>query len=144
MIRSFLSCSGPVAHRPVGARRSLATAQGSGGAAGLCRRSSLDYRFMVRAIRLARKGLQRLEQAGIQVESGLLESEARALNPGFGLPYLRCKLAMCSGDDRGGDGDRGRALSGWLLRSWRALSPMPICHVPSVWCWILDWRGIIT
>ena len=45
-------------------------------------------------------GLKCLEQAGVQVESGLLETEARALNPGFikrmseGLPYLRCKLAM--------------------------------------------------
>ena len=49
---------------------------------------------------VAGKGLAQLRQAGIQVESGLLESEARALNPGFikrmsrGLPHLRCKLAM--------------------------------------------------
>ena len=50
--------------------------------------------------RVAGKGIERLEQAGIQVESGLLGVEARRLNPGFikrmseGLPHLRCKLAM--------------------------------------------------
>lgn len=46
------------------------------------------------------KGIQLLRAAGIEVESGLLEAEAMALNPGFikrqltGLPYVRCKLAM--------------------------------------------------
>lgn len=46
------------------------------------------------------RGLAVLEAAGIAVEHGLLEAEARALNPGFcrrmagGLPYVRCKLAM--------------------------------------------------
>ena len=45
------------------------------------------------------EGLARLRDAGVQTESGLLESEAAALNPGFikrmvqGLPYCRCKLA---------------------------------------------------
>jgi diaminohydroxyphosphoribosylaminopyrimidine deaminase/5-amino-6-(5-phosphoribosylamino)uracil reductase len=49
---------------------------------------------------MAGKGLERLELAGVQVEHGLLESEAQALNPGFvkrmrtGLPYVRCKMAM--------------------------------------------------
>ncbi len=49
---------------------------------------------------VAGKGLAQLEQAGIQVESGLLEEQARVLNPGFikrmtrGLPLVRCKLAM--------------------------------------------------
>ncbi len=49
---------------------------------------------------VAGKGLAQLEQAGIPVEYGLLEEQARALNPGFikrmtrGLPYVRCKLAM--------------------------------------------------
>ncbi|QFY88373.1 bifunctional diaminohydroxyphosphoribosylaminopyrimidine deaminase/5-amino-6-(5-phosphoribosylamino)uracil reductase RibD [Magnetovirga frankeli] len=49
---------------------------------------------------VAGQGLERLRQAGIQVESGLLEGQARALNPGFnkrmqqGLPWVRCKLAM--------------------------------------------------
>ncbi len=49
---------------------------------------------------VAGEGLERLRQAGIQVECGLLEQEAAALNPGFikrmrqGLPHVRCKLAM--------------------------------------------------
>ncbi len=50
--------------------------------------------------RVAGKGLEQLAQAGIEVEYGLLEAQARALNPGFvkrmeqARPYLRCKLAM--------------------------------------------------
>lgn len=46
------------------------------------------------------KGLQVLREHGIAVESGLMEEQARALNPGFvkrmekGLPYVRVKMAM--------------------------------------------------
>lgn len=49
---------------------------------------------------VAGNGLLRLQQAGIDVASGVLEAEARAINPGFikrmehGLPYVRIKLAM--------------------------------------------------
>ena len=49
---------------------------------------------------VAGNGLQRLHEAGIAVECGLLEEQARALNPGFikrmqqGLPWVRVKLAM--------------------------------------------------
>jgi diaminohydroxyphosphoribosylaminopyrimidine deaminase/5-amino-6-(5-phosphoribosylamino)uracil reductase len=49
---------------------------------------------------VAGSGIQQLSDAGIQVEFGLLESEAKALNPGFiqrmstGRPYVRNKLAM--------------------------------------------------
>ncbi len=49
---------------------------------------------------VAGKGLQLLTKAGIQVESGLLEQQAEALNPGYlkrmrdGRPWVRCKLAM--------------------------------------------------
>ena len=49
---------------------------------------------------VAGKGLQKIRDAGIAVESGLLEAEARQLNPGFikrmsqGLPFVRVKLAM--------------------------------------------------
>ncbi len=49
---------------------------------------------------VAGKGMQQLRAADIEVECGLLESQAVALNPGFikrqhaGLPYVRCKLAM--------------------------------------------------
>jgi diaminohydroxyphosphoribosylaminopyrimidine deaminase / 5-amino-6-(5-phosphoribosylamino)uracil reductase len=60
------------------------------------------------------RGLKRLQEAGIAVECGLMEQEARALNPGFvkrmeqGLPYCRCKIAssldgrtaMASGESR--------------------------------------------
>jgi len=46
------------------------------------------------------KGIAAIRQAGIKAESGLMEGEARALNPGFemrmrtGRPYVRTKLAM--------------------------------------------------
>ena len=49
---------------------------------------------------VAGNGLKRLADAGIAVESGVLEAEARALNAGFikrmeqGLPFVRVKLAM--------------------------------------------------
>ncbi|MDD0975641.1 bifunctional diaminohydroxyphosphoribosylaminopyrimidine deaminase/5-amino-6-(5-phosphoribosylamino)uracil reductase RibD [Pseudomonas fontis] len=49
---------------------------------------------------VAGQGLARLAGVGIEVASGVLEAEARALNPGFlkrmehGLPYVRVKLAM--------------------------------------------------
>lgn len=48
---------------------------------------------------VAGQGLARIEAAGIQAEVGLLETEARQLNPGFikrmeqGLPRVRLKLA---------------------------------------------------
>jgi len=50
--------------------------------------------------KVAGNGLKQLEQAGVYVQHGLLEEQAKALNPGFikrmqqGLPYVRCKLAM--------------------------------------------------
>ncbi|MGC8098937.1 bifunctional diaminohydroxyphosphoribosylaminopyrimidine deaminase/5-amino-6-(5-phosphoribosylamino)uracil reductase RibD [Metapseudomonas otitidis] len=49
---------------------------------------------------VAGRGLLRLMDSGIAVQSGVLESEARALNAGFirrmetGLPFVRVKLAM--------------------------------------------------
>jgi len=49
---------------------------------------------------VAGRGLKRLAEVGIQVLSGVLESQARELNPGFlkrmehGLPFVRVKLAM--------------------------------------------------
>ena len=49
---------------------------------------------------VAGKGLQQLMEANIETESGLMESQARELNPGFemrmkqGRPFVRCKLAM--------------------------------------------------
>jgi len=49
---------------------------------------------------VAGKGLKQLRDAGVIVDCGLLEAEARALNPGFiqrmtqGRPFVRVKLAM--------------------------------------------------
>jgi diaminohydroxyphosphoribosylaminopyrimidine deaminase/5-amino-6-(5-phosphoribosylamino)uracil reductase len=49
---------------------------------------------------VAGRGLAQLRAAGITVEAGIMESEARALNPGFIMrmgkrrPFVRCKLAM--------------------------------------------------
>lgn len=49
---------------------------------------------------VAGQGLKRLAEVGIEVASGVLETQARALNPGFlkrmeqGLPFVRAKLAM--------------------------------------------------
>lgn len=46
------------------------------------------------------QGIQILQQAGIEVTQGVLQTEAEALNPGFlkrmrtGLPWVRCKMAM--------------------------------------------------
>lgn len=50
--------------------------------------------------RVAGEGFDKLRAVGIAVQSGLLEHEARALNPGFikrmesGRPFVRVKLAM--------------------------------------------------
>jgi len=49
---------------------------------------------------VAGRGLDILSQAGVVVEAGLLEAEAKALNPGFikrmesGLPFVRVKSAI--------------------------------------------------
>ena len=49
---------------------------------------------------VAGQGLAKLRDAGIEVDCGLLEPQARELNPGFckrmesGLPWVRIKLAM--------------------------------------------------
>lgn len=49
---------------------------------------------------VAGQGLEKLRQAGIEVECGVLQADAEVINPGFikrmrsGLPYVRAKLAM--------------------------------------------------
>ncbi len=49
---------------------------------------------------VAGKGIRQLQDAGIEVVCGVLEQQARELNPGFvsrmerGRPWVRCKLAM--------------------------------------------------
>ncbi|MDX5152444.1 MAG: bifunctional diaminohydroxyphosphoribosylaminopyrimidine deaminase/5-amino-6-(5-phosphoribosylamino)uracil reductase RibD [Acidiferrobacterales bacterium] len=72
---------------------------------------------------VAGSGVARLRDAGIEVSVGVLESEARLLNPGFirrmerGLPYVRVKLAvsldgrtaMANGESKWITGDAARA-----------------------------------
>ncbi len=72
--------------------------------------------------RVAGRGLAHLAQAGITVACGVLEAEARALNPGFivrmerGRPWFRIKLAasldgrtaLASGESRWISGDAAR------------------------------------
>lgn len=67
-------------------------------------------------------GIKRLQAAGISVISGILETEARALNPGFikrmeqGLPFVRVKMAtsldgrtaLASGESKWITGDSAR------------------------------------
>ncbi|MDF2181676.1 bifunctional diaminohydroxyphosphoribosylaminopyrimidine deaminase/5-amino-6-(5-phosphoribosylamino)uracil reductase RibD [Neptuniibacter sp. CAU 1671] len=69
------------------------------------------------------RGIERLKQAGIQAESGLLQAQAERLNPGFikrmqtGLPFVRIKLAssldgrtaMASGESQWITGPAARA-----------------------------------
>jgi len=49
---------------------------------------------------VAGRGIEKLQQAGIGVDCGVLQDEAEKLNPGFikrmktGMPYVRVKLAM--------------------------------------------------
>lgn len=71
---------------------------------------------------VAGKGIARLRDAGIEVIDGVLDQEAKLLNPGFikrmstGLPYVRCKLAMgldgrtamASGESKWITGDQAR------------------------------------
>ncbi|MCY3814878.1 MAG: bifunctional diaminohydroxyphosphoribosylaminopyrimidine deaminase/5-amino-6-(5-phosphoribosylamino)uracil reductase RibD [Gammaproteobacteria bacterium] len=77
-------------------------------------------------------GVQRLREAGVEVEGGLLEAQARALNPGYlsrwerGRPWVRVKLAA-SLDGRTALANR---VSQWITSSearrdghgWRARS----------------------
>ncbi len=82
--------------------------------------------------RVAGGGLARLRAAGVEVQVGLLEREARALNPGFfsrherGRPWVRLKLAM-SLDGRAALADgRSQWITGEAARAdvqrWRARS----------------------
>jgi diaminohydroxyphosphoribosylaminopyrimidine deaminase/5-amino-6-(5-phosphoribosylamino)uracil reductase len=81
---------------------------------------------------VAGQGAQRLREAGIEVEVGLLAAEAAKLNPGFnarmqrGRPYVRAKLAasldgrtaMASGESKWITGEAARAD----VQRWRARS----------------------
>ena len=72
---------------------------------------------------VAGEGLEKCQQAGISIESGLMQAEAEAVNPGFikrmktGMPYVRVKLAMsldgrtamASGESKWITGEHARA-----------------------------------
>ncbi|WP_211828045.1 bifunctional diaminohydroxyphosphoribosylaminopyrimidine deaminase/5-amino-6-(5-phosphoribosylamino)uracil reductase RibD [Kistimonas asteriae] len=87
-------------------------------------------------------GFQRLEQAGITTASGLLEEEAKALNPGFiarmvsQRPLVRCKLAMsldgrtamASGESQWITGPDARSD----VQQWRAQSCAIVTGVGSI------------
>ena len=73
--------------------------------------------------KVAGKGMDALNQAGISTEVGLMQTQARALNAGFemrmrkGRPYVRCKLgmsldgrtALANGESKWITGDASRA-----------------------------------
>lgn len=83
-----------------------------------------------------------LEQAGIQAQAGLLEAEARELNPGFikrmesGLPLVRIKMAtsldgrtaMASGESQWITGAQARAD----VQKLRARSSAILCGIESI------------
>ncbi len=87
-------------------------------------------------------GIQQLEQAGILVENGLLEQQARQLNPGFikrmqfGRPFVRLKLAMsldgrtamASGESKWITGEAARRD----VQQWRARSSAILTGVGTV------------
>ena len=83
---------------------------------------------------VAGQGLRRLAAVGIEVHSGVLEAEARALNPGFlkrmehGLPFVRAKLAMTSGESQWITGPAARAA----VQRLRARSSVVLTSAASV------------
>ncbi len=92
--------------------------------------------------KVAGAGLARLREAGIEVACGLMEAQARALNPGFfsrferGRPWLRCKLAasldgrtaMASGESRWITSGPARAD----VQRWRARSGAIVTGIGTV------------
>lgn len=91
---------------------------------------------------IAGKGFRELEANGIQVDVGLMEREAEALNPGFisrmkqGRPYVRVKLAasldgrtaMVNGESKWITGAAARAD----VQKWRARSSAIVTGVGTV------------
>lgn len=104
------------------------------------------------------KGLALLKQNGVTTKCGLLEAEARALNPGFisrmttKRPFVRCKMAisldgrtaMASGESKWITGPAARAD----VQRWRARSDAIVIGVdtvladnPSMTVRLEDWSG---
>lgn len=81
---------------------------------------------------VAGKGLSMLKEAGIQVDAGLLEADARELNPGFisrmtrGRPWLRLKVAISLDGKTALNNGRSQWITGADARrdahAWRARS----------------------
>jgi len=79
---------------------------------------------------VAGKGIEKLRSAGIDVECGLLESEAQVLNRGFisrmtrGLPWVRMKIAASLDGKTALPDGRSQWITGPLARAdghhWRA------------------------
>lgn len=92
--------------------------------------------------RVAGQGIAALVAAGIPARLGLLEAEARALNPGFikrmtrGLPYLRLKLALSLDGRTALANGASRWISGPEARQdahrLRAVSAAILCGVATV------------
>jgi diaminohydroxyphosphoribosylaminopyrimidine deaminase/5-amino-6-(5-phosphoribosylamino)uracil reductase len=104
-------------------------------------------------------GFERLVAAGIQVETGLMEAQARTLNRGFlsrierGRPWLRVKLAtsldgrsaLASGDSKWISGEPARMdVQRWRARSGALLTGAGTVLVDDphrcAWCSIRAWR----
>jgi len=72
---------------------------------------------------VAGRGFERLKKAGVEVTLGVMETQARALNPGFikrmetGLPYVRCKLAMSVDGRTAMDSGESQWITGPAARS---------------------------
>lgn len=92
--------------------------------------------------KVAGAGLQQLAQAGIAVESGLLQTEAERLNPGFIMrmraqrPFIRVKLAMTlDGRTAAADG-ASKWITGEAARAdvqhWRARSSAILTGIGTV------------
>ena len=79
---------------------------------------------------IAGKGLERLKAAGIEVQCGLMESEAQILNRGFvsrmtrGLPWVRLKIAASLDGKTALPNGQSQWITGSLARAdghhWRA------------------------
>lgn len=91
---------------------------------------------------VAGKGVEILQQAGVDVEVGVCEAEAQALNQGFlkamstGLPYVRLKIAssldgrtaMASGESKWITGAEARLD----VQHWRAISGAVITGIETI------------
>lgn len=88
-------------------------------------------------LKVAGNGLENLRRHGIEVQCGLFEHEAQALNPGFisrmtrGLPFVRCKVAasldgrtaLANGVSQWITGEEARAdVQHWRARSCAILT----------------------